>query len=133
MEWTPDLAVDEGKIDEQHRELFKRISKLVSAIKSKTCKHEIGPTTAFLEEYIIEHFRDEQEMMREAGYPDFEEHRAIHEKFISDFNELKKNLESESSNYTKSVYTNQIVVDWILEHIQEMDKAFGRFLSSGGR
>ena len=133
MEWTPDLEVDEGKIDEQHRELFKRISKLVSAIKSKTCKFEIGPTTAFLEEYIIEHFNDEQEMMREAGYPDFEVHKAIHEKFISDFNELKKNLESESSNYTKSVYTNQIVVDWILEHIQEMDKAFGRFLSSEGK
>ena len=133
MEWTTDLTVDEGRIDEQHRELFARITKLVEAIKSKTCKYEIGPTTKFLEEYIIEHFRDEEEMMRKAGYPDFDEHKAIHEKFISDFNELKKNLESESSNYTKSVYTNQIVVDWILEHIQEIDKSFGRFLSSGGK
>ena len=133
MEWTTDLTVDEGRIDEQHRELFARITKLVKAIKSKTCKYEIGPTTNFLEEYIIEHFRDEEEMMRKAGYPDFDEHKAIHEKFISDFNELKKNLESESSNYTKSVYTNQIVVDWILAHIQEIDKSFGRFLSSGGK
>ena len=133
MEWTTDLAVDEGKIDEQHRELFKRIGKLVSAIKSKTCKYEIGPTTAFLEEYIIVHFHDEEEMMRKAGYPDFDAHKAIHENFISDFNELKKNLEGESSNYTKSVYTNQIVVDWILEHIQAVDKSFGRFLSSGSR
>ena len=133
MEWTTDLTVDEGRIDEQHRELFARITKLVEAIKSKTCKYEIGPTTKFLEEYIIEHFRDEEEMMRKAGYPDFDAHKAIHEKFISDFNELKKNLESESSNYTKSVYTNQIVVDWILEHIQEIDKSFGRFLSSGGK
>lgn len=128
MEWTTDLTVDEGKIDEQHRELFKRITKLVEAIKSKTCKHEIGPTTAFLEEYIIEHFHDEQEMMREAGYPKFEAHKAIHDKFISDFNELKKDLEGESSNYTKSVYTNQIVVDWIIEHINERDKEFGRYL-----
>ena len=58
MEWTTDLTVDDGKIDEQHRELFARITKLVEAIKSKTCKYEIGPTTKFLEEYIIEHFRD---------------------------------------------------------------------------
>ncbi len=133
MEWTQDLTVDEGKIDEQHRELFKRITKLVSAIKSKTCKYEIGPTTVFLEVYIIEHFRDEELMMSKAGYPDFEEHKAIHENFISDFAKLRMNLESESSTYTKSVYTNQIVVDWILAHIQEMDKSFGKFLSSGSR
>ncbi|MCK4910686.1 MAG: hemerythrin family protein [Thermodesulfovibrionales bacterium] len=130
MEWTPDLTVDNGKIDEQHRELFKRITKLVEAIKSKTCKYEIGPTTAFLEEYIVEHFHDEEEMMRKAGFPDFDAHKAIHENFISDFNELKKDLEGEDSNYTKSVYTNQIVVDWILAHIQEMDKSFGRYLKS---
>ena len=133
MQWTPDLTVDEGKIDEQHRELFVRITKLVSAIKSKTCKYEIGPTTAFLEEYIIEHFRDEEEMMRKAGFPDLNKHKAIHDNFIADFNELKKDLKGEASNYTKSVYTNQIVVDWILEHIKEMDKSFGRFLSGGNQ
>ena len=131
MQWTSDLAVDGGTIDEQHKELFRRIGKLVSAIKSKTCKYEIGPTTAFLEEYIFVHFRYEQEMMREAGYPEYEAHKAIHDKFISDFKELKKSLEGVTSNYTKSVYTNQIVVDWILEHIKEMDKSFGKFLSSG--
>ena len=128
MQWTPDLTVDEGKIDQQHKELFKRIGKLVSAIKSRTCKYEIGPTTAFLEEYVIKHFRDEEEMMRLEGYPDLEAHKVIHDKFISDFNDLKKELKSEASNYTKSVYTNQIVVDWILDHILEMDKEFGRYL-----
>ncbi len=129
MEWTPDLTVDGAKIDDQHRELFRRIGRLVEAIKSKTCKYEIGPTTEFLEEYIVEHFTDEQEMMKESGYPEYEAHKDIHDNFISDFNELKKTLENESSNYTKSVYTNQIVVDWILEHIKKEDKEFSRFLS----
>jgi hemerythrin len=128
MNWTPDLAVDDGRIDEQHRELFDRIGKLVEAIKSKTCKYEIGPTTKFLEEYILKHFGDEETMMQEAGFPDFESHKAIHDNFISNFMDLKKELESETSNYSKSVYTNQIVVDWILDHINEMDKSFGRYL-----
>jgi hemerythrin len=129
MEWTPDLTVDDGKIDEQHRELFKRIGELVAAIKTSTCKYKIGPTTTFLEEYVIEHFSDEEAMMVDAGYPGYESHKAEHERFIRDFGELKEKLDSEQSNYTKSVYTNQMVVDWILEHISERDKAFGRFLS----
>ena len=130
MEWTEDLAVDGGRIDEQHRELFDRINKLVAAIKSKTCKLEIGPTTKFLEEYVVEHFRDEEGIMREAGYPDHEAHKAVHDGFIRDFEALKAELEGESSSYTKSAYTNQMVVDWIINHIKELDKAFGKYLRS---
>ena len=131
MQWTEDLRVDGAKIDEQHRELFYRIGKLVSAIKSKTCKLEIGPTTEFLEVYVVRHFSDEERMMVDAGYEGYDEHKALHDKFIENFANLRRELEDEHSNYNKSVYTNQIVVDWIIEHINEHDKRFGRFLAQG--
>ena len=133
MEWTQDLSVDNGMIDEQHKELFKRITDLVDAIKSKTCKYKIGPTTQFLQEYMVKHFTDEQNLMESHGYPDIEEHKALHDQFIKDFAELRKELEDEESNYNKSVYTNQIVVNWIVDHINQVDKKFGIFMKEQGK
>ncbi len=129
MEWTPDLAVGVEQIDEQHKELFKRIGGLVDAVKSKTCKLVIGDVIAFLHEYVIEHFGDEEKIMRKYRYPDFEAHRAQHDKFISEFDTLEDELRGEPSSYTRSVFTNQIVVDWIVEHISTVDKKLGVYLS----
>jgi hemerythrin len=132
MEWTPDLSVGVAKIDEQHRELFNRIGNLVAAIKSKTCKFEIGPTTRFLEEYVTEHFSDEEELMRSVGYPAYEQHKALHKKFMDDFEALTRELEGESSSYNKSAYTNKMVVDWILDHIKKVDMELGAFIAGQG-
>jgi hemerythrin len=130
MEWTKDLAVGVEKIDEQHKELFKRIGGLVDAVKSKTCKYVIGDVIGFLHDYVIEHFSDEEKIMRKYRYPEFEEHRAQHDKFIREFDTLEDNLRNETSSYTRSVYTNQIVVDWITEHISKVDKKLGAYIKA---
>jgi len=44
MEWSKDMAVGIETIDEQHRELFKRINDLLRAIKEHRCKSEIDGT-----------------------------------------------------------------------------------------
>ena len=130
MEWTPDLTVGVELIDTQHKELFKRITDLLDSIKKKECKYTIDDTTKFLEEYVVFHFTDEENVMREAGYPELEAHMKLHAQFIDDFNELKDKLKHEISSYTRSVYTNQIVVDWILQHIKTVDMKFGGFMES---
>lgn len=128
MEWTPDLSVGVDRIDEQHRELFRRIGALVDAVRSKTCKFEIGPTTEFLEEYVVEHFSDEEELMQSVDYPGYLPHKALHDRFISDFAGLRNELENESSSYNRSAFTNKMVVDWILEHIKKVDMELGAFI-----
>lgn len=132
MQWTNDLAVGVKMIDEQHRELFARIGKLVDSIKLHQCKFEIDGTIDFLGEYVITHFRDEERLMREQGYSDYEAHKAMHDKFIKDFSKLKSDFESEPSSYTRSVYTNQIVVDWIVNHISTIDTKLAGFLKTKG-
>jgi hemerythrin len=132
VEWTPDLAVGIGTIDGQHRELFDRITKLVDAIKASTCKYTIGGTLDFLEEYVVQHFADEQAMMLKYGYPGYEAHKAQHEAFKRDFALLREEFKDESSNYNRSALTNQFVVDWILNHINKVDKLFGEYLREKG-
>ena len=40
-----------------------------------------------------------------------------------------RGLESESSSYNKSAFTNKMVVDWILDHIKKVDMELGAFIA----
>lgn len=133
MQWTEDLAVGIEKIDEQHRELFEKINDLVAAVKQSVCKYKIGDTIKFLEDYVVFHFGEEEKLMQQFGYPGYPAHKDQHEKFIANFNELKKELPKleggkKPGSYDLSVETNQVVVDWILDHIAKVDKQLGAFL-----
>jgi hemerythrin-like metal-binding protein len=133
MRWTSDLSVGIDKIDEQHKELFEKINDLVAAVKQSVCKYKIGDVIRFLEDYVDFHFGEEEEYMRRFNYPGYPAHKAQHEMFIRNFNELKKELPKleggkKPGSYDLSVETNEVVVDWILDHIAKVDKVLGEFL-----
>ncbi|MEJ2191067.1 MAG: bacteriohemerythrin [Nitrospirota bacterium] len=130
MQWTPDLSVGVEDIDVQHRELFRRITELVEAVKKKQCKFLIGGVMAFLHEYVVEHFGAEEALMVKYDYPDYKAHRAQHVSFIARLGGMEEELKNETSSYTRSVYVNQMVVDWILEHIKNVDTRLGAFLKA---
>ncbi|MEW6602969.1 MAG: hemerythrin family protein, partial [Nitrospirota bacterium] len=98
----------------------------------------IGDVVMFLDEYIDFHFGEEEELMLQNNYPDYAKHKAQHNEFIANFGYLKKELPKlengmKPGSYDLSVETNQIVVDWILEHIAKVDKEFGKFMSIAGK
>jgi hemerythrin-like metal-binding protein len=135
MEWTEDLAVGVEKIDSQHKELFIRINDLVAAIKQSVCKYKIGDVVKFLDDYVVFHFGEEEEYMQKYSYPEYPQHKAEHTKFLKNFNRLKKKLPEleggkKPGSYDLSVEVNQVVVDWIIEHIKKKDKKFGSYLEA---
>jgi len=135
MKWTPDLATGVELIDDQHKELFTRINDLVDAIKQHTCKYKISDVVQFLDDYIVLHFGEEEKMMQQYAYPDYPAHKAQHTTFIANFTELKKEVlklegGKKPGSYDLSVETNQVVVDWILEHIARVDKKLGNFIQN---
>jgi hemerythrin len=132
MEWTEDLATGIQTVDEQHRELFRRINALVAAIKQARCKDEIDATIRFLEEYSRTHFADEERAMKESSYDGLAEHQKQHAVYLANIAELQQEAAAprvRGVSYDLSVTTNQIVVDWIVDHIMKVDRKFGAFLS----
>ncbi len=133
MEWSEKLAVGIKTIDSQHKELFKRINNLVTAIKQHRCKAEIDGTLKFLDDYARIHFADEEKHMREAGYPGIDEQRVQHKKYLESLAELKAEASLPrvpGSTYDLSATTNQVIVDWIVDHIMNLDIKFGEYLRS---
>jgi hemerythrin len=133
MEWTTDLAVGIESIDSQHRELFRRIGNLLQAIREHRCKAEIDGTIKFLDEYAVFHFGEEERRMAEAGYPELEEHKKHHAVYLRNIGELKDQAalpRVQGMSYELSVTVNQIIVDWIVDHIMKIDKKFGEYVRS---
>ncbi len=131
MEWNDKLAVGIKTIDSQHKELFKRINNLVLAIKQHRCKAEIDGTIRFLDDYARVHFAEEEKHMLQAGYPGVEEQREQHKKYLENLAELKAEASLPrvpGSTYDLSATTNQVIVDWIVDHIMKLDMKFGEYL-----
>ena len=131
MKWTQDMAVGIESIDEQHRQLFKRISDLLQAIKEHRCKSEIDGTIKFLDDYARFHFSEEEKDMQEAGYDGLEDHRKHHAVYLNNIKELKELAAQpriQGMSYELSVTTNQVVVDWIVDHIIKIDRNFGEHM-----
>ncbi|MBF0506729.1 MAG: hemerythrin family protein [Nitrospirae bacterium] len=135
MEWDENLSVGVESMDSDHKELFKKIKELVYAINQHTCKYKIDDVIKFLEDYAKNHFAMEENFMKECGYPEYRQHKAEHRKFIATFSELKSELlkikasGKYDGSYELSVTTDQVLVDWLLDHIAKVDRKLAKFLN----
>lgn len=128
IEWTDDLATGVAQIDGQHKELFRRINGLLEACRQGRGKVEVERVIRFLEDYVLEHFSDEESYMTRFSYPAYASHKAQHLEFMDNFFALKTSFETDGAGVHIVVKTNHLVVDWLKNHIRRTDKALGDFL-----
>lgn len=127
--WREELAVGDERIDNQHKELLERFDKLLGACRSGEGKQELSRLIGFLDEYVVQHFGDEEKLQRESGYPDYESHRMQHLSFTKRLVELKREIAEDGEVQIDHVLaTNKLLLDWLVQHISSIDKALGRFL-----
>lgn len=130
IEWTEDLAVGIAEIDNQHRELFSRINQLLEACTQGKGKDAVSDIVRFLEEYVVVHFSAEEKLMEKYSYPDYRDHKKLHEQFVTDFSGLKEKLETEGPGPHIVIMTNRVVVTWLNSHIRNVDKNVGAYLKT---
>mgnify|MGYP000544742664 CR=1 FL=1 len=132
IEWKSDLAVGVAEIDDQHKELFSKVSALFDACNSGKGKDQIDSTVKYLQEYVVLHFSSEEKLQKENNYPEYLTHKAQHDQFINDFLKLKESIHKEGISGLLIIKLNKTLVDWLINHIRKTDKAFGVFLKEKG-
>jgi hemerythrin len=130
VEWTDDLATGAGEIDEQHKELFRRINGLLEACTEGKGKDEVKRVMQFLDDYVATHFSAEEKYMATYGYSGYSGHKAQHLEFMEKFSNLKARLEKEGPGVHLVVNANIMLVEWLQNHIRKLDKALGAFLKT---
>ena len=128
IEWDPTLEVGVEAIDEQHKELFRRLDRLLQAMQTHQGTVEVGRLIDYLGEYVVTHFGQEESVMRDRAYPGYAAHKAEHEVFLKDFQMLRAEYLSSGPNAVITIRVTSRVTAWLREHIYRIDRALGQYL-----
>jgi len=125
---SKDMEVGVLEIDTQHKELVDRLNALMSMGHDAASKEETQKTIDLLEEYIVKHFADEEELQRKNKYPEYESHKKMHELYIGEFQKLKKEFADNGHSLKFTMDLNNSLINWIVKHIKSADVELGKFL-----
>jgi hemerythrin len=128
LEFDPVLLTGVDDIDDQHRELFARLGKLLEASRERRSREEVVRLLEFLGGYVVEHFAAEERTMELAGYPKIEGHRAEHRQFMKELEVLRHELKSEGPTHRFVIRVGNRVTEWLREHIYRTDRLLGHWL-----
>lgn len=128
--WTPNLSVGVDSIDAQHKTLFEKANNLFEAGKHGKSKEMIGEMLDFLDTYTQQHFRDEEAYMAQIKYPGLGAQKAAHQHFIAKLAKLKQEYQRSGGNIALIISADQMIIDWLTQHISAMDKQIGVYAKS---
>ncbi len=128
FEWSGSLSVGIQEIDNQHKELIRKLNELAEYIQQKKGKDKIGATLRFMRDYSKIHFSTEEEHMAKHRYPGLKRQQTEHEKFKATTEKLIRDLEKEKDMEIFASQVQRFLIDWLILHIKTADLKFGEFL-----
>lgn len=128
LNWDNQLATGITQIDNQHKELFECMNSLLISMKEGKGKEDAIKTLNFLEEYVIKHFNEEEELQRKNNYPKYTIQHAQHEEFKNELKSLRNVFETTGVSALFVINMQQKMSKWWRNHITDLDKDLGKFL-----
>ena len=129
VEFDESLVTGNTMIDNQHKELIAKIDALLTCCEQGGGKVQAIKMLDYLENYTEFHFAEEEKLQKEVSYPALEGHRQKHEEFKKAVEVLYDMLveeEGPSEAFVAAVKKN--VVDWLFDHIKNMDQALATYI-----
>jgi hemerythrin len=124
ISWDKSLETGDPEIDEQHRELFRRIDQLLAATRDRRARTEVGRLLTFLGDYVVVHFEAEEKLMVDAEYPSLDAHRSEHQRFVEEYARLFEDYRADGPGPVFVIKFGNRVTAWLCEHICRTDRRF---------
>jgi hemerythrin len=133
VEWDDDtLSVGIEEIDGQHKVLVELVNRMHEAIHKRHGSDVVKGILAELAEYTRIHFAVEESLMRILNYPDYENHKVVHEELLQHVVELQEKVES--GKVSIGFELMHFLKTWLTKHIMEEDMNYsGFFLEAGAK
>jgi hemerythrin len=127
IEWSNALySVKIDSFDNDHKKLLQYINDLHSAMLKGQGKDALSKILNDLSEYTHYHFKAEEKQMLESGYPDYEEHKRLHNELTVQLTDLMQDYKLGKREV--SIETFKFLKEWLFNHIQVADKKYTPWL-----
>lgn len=127
LSWSNQYLIGNDLIDAEHEELFTLVNAFHTRWAEAHTRQDIAKILNQLIVYAEMHFRHEEQVMRDTGFPKLEQHQTIHETMIDAIFRLQQSYED--GNLHLEMDTMKFVKAWLVEHILENDYLFRDFLA----
>ncbi len=126
LEWSDELACGYEDFDNDHKHLLGLYNKLCVSL-GKIDDDQIADMLEELISYTGWHFRHEERIMQEYEYPDYFEHKQVHDTLVSQAKDLYEQFMDGVEGIPEQLLP--FLKNWLVEHIMGLDKKNGQFLS----
>jgi hemerythrin-like metal-binding protein len=126
--WQPSYSVGVKLIDTQHKKLFSILNDLQDGLDDDPALLE--KTIYDLKAYVEFHFGEEEKYFKKFNYADAPSHIEQHHIYIEKINELHERFLKRESDVGAQIL--DFLNRWILEHVQVIDKKYGRCFNDHG-
>ena len=130
ISWSPSLSIGNVLIDAQHKELFNQVNNLLDAMSKGKGKQEVEKVVDFLGEYVIDHFKAEEELMQKYHYPAYTSHKIQHTQLVTTYTSIKLKVNQDGVSPAMTLQVQRQLGDWLVNHIGKQDQALGAFLKN---
>ena len=130
VQWTDDLSVGVGLIDEQHKMLIQHLNNLIKSLNPNQGLTKIADTLSFLIDYTDFHFSTEEKHMAANNYPGLKDHIMKHDEFKTTLGNLEEEFKEDGATHVLADSIHTLLVNWLIKHIRVVDVEFGAFLKN---
>ena len=128
--WNKKLSVDIKEFDDDHKRLVDMLNELFDAITVGKADNVVPKILLDLIAYTKGHFKKEEKAFIKYGYPQYEEHKKIHDDFVKQLDDFKEKFRSGSIPIGIPIFN--MLLSWVSEHIMKVDKAYTEYLKNAG-
>lgn len=128
VDWNADLEVGSPAMDRQHRQLLDIINRYEEALGRKAGRRALVAIFEEVADYARVHFRDEEALMAQHGFPGLERHRAMHRQLLDRVTESLLLLRAGQPGIAEQI--QDFLKTWLTAHIMGLDRQYQPFVQA---
>ncbi|MDT8376272.1 MAG: bacteriohemerythrin [Mariprofundaceae bacterium] len=131
--WSDAYQVGIEKIDRQHEALVTTLNRLHDILVGHGDQALIDDTLAHFIDQTKVHFHGEEEFMKLHGYPDYQDHKELHDILLRQVDSVLETQQELKSHHIRQSWAEKLELadflrEWLLSHIEAADRKLGAFL-----
>ena len=128
--------VDLEFMNQVHLEEIDMLNELAELFAARRAGKQVeqlldGRLRALLE-HTRQHFAQEENLMRQAGFPPYPVHKQEHDRILGELEALFAGWETSGDSRELERYLLTTLPDWMVRHVASMDKVTAHYLAQRG-
>jgi hemerythrin len=132
-QWDSSLETGYALVDNQHKQLIAAVNNMMEASQSGKGDKAVMETVDFLTGYTIKHFADEEKLQKQFNYPDYLNHKRIHDEFKNTVGGYTERLIKEGPTLAIINEVSTAIGSWLLNHIKGDDFRMAAFVKAADK